>query len=73
MIKDKEFYIGDLVLVNPHLPRRSRHPALVIDKSRPDFVDPLANPYYRVHFCGEEAPDERWIPSTLVGGTDIAP
>jgi len=67
MKKRKEFYIGDLVLVNPHMPRHTRQAALIVGKSRPDFVNRGENPYYKVQFCGEESPDERWIPTALIG------
>ena len=67
MNESGEFYIGDLVILNPHEPREKQHAALIVAKSRPDFVNRGENPYYKIQICGEDAVDERWLPGCLVG------
>ena len=70
MNRKSEFFIGDLVIVNPGDISDADVMALIIGKSRPDFVNLRENPYYKVLFCDEETPDERWIPATLLGGIE---
>ena len=72
MNKRKEFYIGELVVINPNSPRKDQLPALIIGKIRPDFINIDENPYYKIQVCGDDTPDERWIPSSLIKKMGLA-
>ena len=46
------FNIGDLVSIN------AQHVGVIISKKR---LELLKDFMYRIHFCGDNEPDERWI------------
>jgi len=51
----KQYKVGDLVTIQD-----TSYFGMVIDR-RPEYRDAALNFMYKIHFCGEDEPDNRWL------------